>query len=146
MQKFDVDDDLVTDVWRRANPRPFENPSFSDALRRVLALTQQVPTQLRQRQELPSADDLLAELDAMSKEDLEKLREAVTSTQRQRSPSPSVEQWVSTVPTLRDIHHLRSWKDVCDHLGIAVGGDSARRKLASWAKEHHPQWPAVPEV
>jgi hypothetical protein len=30
MKNFPVDDDLVALVWERANPRPFENLSFSD--------------------------------------------------------------------------------------------------------------------
>lgn len=146
MQQFDVDDDLAEEVWRLANPRPFENPTFSDALRKALALHQTQPNLLRQTRALPSADEMLAELDAMSKEDLEKLSEAVTSKQRLRSPSPSAEQWASTVPALRVVHQLTSWKYICDHLEIAVGQDSARRKLAAWVKEHHPEWPAVPDV
>jgi hypothetical protein len=146
MQNFEVDDDVAAAVWRLANPRPFENPSFSDALRKVLTMHQMQPTLLPQTREPLLADRLLAELEAMSKEDLEKLNEAVTSKRRQRAPSPSTEQWASTIPALRAIHHLRSWKDVCDHLKIVVGGDSARRKLAAWVKERHPEWPAVPDV
>ena len=36
MDKFYVDDDLVELVWQLAKPKPFENLSFSAALRRVL--------------------------------------------------------------------------------------------------------------
>jgi hypothetical protein len=36
MEQFPVDDDLVETVWKLANPKPFENLTFSSALRRTL--------------------------------------------------------------------------------------------------------------
>lgn len=39
MQQFAVDDDVVDAVWQLAKPRPFENLSFSSALRRVLGFS-----------------------------------------------------------------------------------------------------------
>lgn len=36
MRTFPVEDDLVEMIWARAKPAPFEQLSFSDALRRVL--------------------------------------------------------------------------------------------------------------
>jgi hypothetical protein len=36
MRTFEIDEDLVKLVWAKAKPEPFENLSFSDALRRVL--------------------------------------------------------------------------------------------------------------
>lgn len=36
MRTFPVEDDLVEMIWARAKPTPFEQLSFSDALRRVL--------------------------------------------------------------------------------------------------------------
>src|SRR4030066_1525909 len=38
MQQFPVDNEVVEEVWKRANPKPFENLSFNSALRRVLEL------------------------------------------------------------------------------------------------------------
>lgn len=38
MPEFHVDDEVVEAVWRRANPKPFENLTFNTALRRVLEL------------------------------------------------------------------------------------------------------------
>jgi hypothetical protein len=37
MATFSVDDDVVALVWRLAQPAPFENLSFSEALRRILS-------------------------------------------------------------------------------------------------------------
>jgi hypothetical protein len=37
MATFPVDDDVVALVWRLAKPAPFENLSFSEALRRILS-------------------------------------------------------------------------------------------------------------
>lgn len=61
MRTFEVDDDLVELVWARANPRPFEQLSFSDALRQVLgapSLSPRAPVN-------KSAEDLLRELDEL---------------------------------------------------------------------------------
>ncbi len=74
MRQFPVDEDVVTLVWQRANPKPFEQLSFSNALRRVLSSqSPQVGSSDHQEgsvspssadsQNALSADDLLAELD-----------------------------------------------------------------------------------
>ena len=63
-----------------------------------------------------------------------------------KAPTPSAMDWVSKVPELNRLTHLRTWKDICDHLKIAVGRDSARRKLQKWVKEKHPRWHDVPSV
>jgi hypothetical protein len=83
MRTFAVEDDLVEMIWAKAKPEPFEQLSFSDALRRVLyngsAQTQALPPapsgaklaadsgrSLPPRSKLElDADALLAELDAM---------------------------------------------------------------------------------
>jgi len=63
-----------------------------------------------------------------------------------KAPSPKPGDWLSNVEELRSVTHLGSWKAICDHLGIEVAGDSARRKLRAWAREHRPTWPDVPEA
>lgn len=138
MKNFLVDDDLVALVWERANPRPFENLSFSEALRRVLTGIQQEADPNRKKSPPLSADELLAELSAMGKE--------FKITPRQRAPSPKAGEWVSSVPELRSVPNLRSWKDICVHLEIGVAGDSARRKLQDWVNINHPEWPNVPDA
>lgn len=142
MKNFPVDDDLVALVWQRANPQPFENLSFSEALRRALTGTQLKAKPSRKKSSPLSADELLAELDAMGKEELKKLK----VTRRQRAQSPRPVNWLSKVPELRTIPNLRSWQDICAHLGIEVGRDSARRKLKEWVQNKHPKWPEVPDA
>lgn len=60
--------------------------------------------------------------------------------------SPNPQKWASSIPELHSIHDVKSWKDICDYLGIEVAGDSGRRKLEVWVKNIRPNWPAVPEV
>lgn len=38
MKSFPVDDEVVAAVWRKANPKPFENLTFNAALRDILGL------------------------------------------------------------------------------------------------------------
>lgn len=54
MRTFEVEDDLVALVWARANPQPFEQLTFSDALRRVL----DAPKHTGARTEKPAVDGL----------------------------------------------------------------------------------------
>lgn len=142
MKNFPVDDDLVALVWQRANPQPFENLKFNEALRRVLTETQQKVEPNKKKSSNLSADELLAELGAMGEEELKKLK----VTRRQRAPSPSPKNWLSKVPELRTIPNLRRWQDICAHLGIEVGRDSARRKLKEWVQNKRPKWPEVPDA
>ncbi len=141
MKNFPVDDDLVALVWQRANPRPFENLNFSEALRRVLTGEQQ-KSKLTKKTLALSADELLAELGSMGEEELKKLK----IIRRQRAPSPRPNIWLSKVPELRSKSNLRSWQDICAHLGIEVAGDSARRKLKEWVQNNRPKWSAVPDA
>jgi hypothetical protein len=91
VQTFPVDDDVVEAVWRLVNPKPFENLSFSAALRRVLAMVenggkpQAVPSVASQaNRSIPThgLEDLLAEVSASKdrskapKADLRKLVKA----------------------------------------------------------------------
>jgi hypothetical protein len=64
MRKFPVDDDLVTMIWEMAKPQPFEDLTFSDALRRVLSVADDSLTAAKAA---PSTDTnaLLANLAAM---------------------------------------------------------------------------------
>lgn len=147
MTQFHVDDDLVALVWEKAKPRPFENLSFSEALRRVLAMASDQPdakVPASGKSKSISADELLAELDAWDKEQLENFQAQMKDKIRLRAASPSPEEWVANVPELRSVAKLHTWKSICDHLKIKVGGDSARRKLDDWVKNNRPTWPAVP--
>lgn len=62
MQSFPVSDDVVSHVWKLAGVKPFEQISFNDALRRVLAIPR-----LANPVTSPSktGEELLAELEAM---------------------------------------------------------------------------------
>lgn len=147
MKHFPVDDDLVNLVWHLAEPRPFENLSFSDALRRVLdkSINTDKKNEVNGGQPIPSADELIAELMAMGKED-ELSKKFINPKLRKRARSPSAYVWSSSIPELFGSPNLRSWKQICDHLGIEVAGDSARRKLKEWVKINRKDWPAVPDA
>jgi hypothetical protein len=131
VQQFDVDDDLAALVERLAKKRPFENLSFSDALRRVLQSHLAELTAEGKRDEL---EDLLAESMAAARKESKK------------APSPSPTEWVSMVPELKARRGLNTWKAICDVLKIDTAGDSARRKLKNWVKANRPAWPAVPDI
>tara|TARA_B100001105_G_scaffold79705_1_gene63144 strand:+ start:2785 stop:3312 length:528 start_codon:yes stop_codon:yes gene_type:complete len=87
MQSFTVDDDLVSLVWERARPKPFEQLSFSDALRRVLEVNgAEVPERAaKPASKLPSGDELLAELEQFSPGD---------GSPRQRVPKADLRELV----------------------------------------------------
>lgn len=131
MQTFEVDDDLSALVWQLAKPKPFENLSFSAALRRVLqgASTSTLG---------PPAED---PIDAIPRGSA-----ATVRAEPKKAPTPSPIEWVSTVPELKSKKGLNSWKAICDLLKIDTAGDSARRKLKNWVKLHRPMWPAVPDI
>jgi hypothetical protein len=131
MPQFTVDDDLAALVERLAKPKPFENLSFSAALRRVLQ------------------DHVLATTQEERSSDLEKLlADSTPATKREpkKTPSPSVTQWVTSVPELKSRRALNTWKAVCDFLMIDTAGDSARRKLKNWVRINRTSWPAVPDI
>jgi hypothetical protein len=65
---------------------------------------------------------------------------------RIRAPSPDPRLWVSRVPELNNLRGLTTWRAICEHLRIEVGGDSARRRLQEWVETNHPQWPKVPDA
>ena len=142
MKTFLVDDDLVALVWELADPRPFENLSFSDALRRLLPKAQSKVASGKGARN-PSVAELLAELDALPEAEL-KNHATGKLKQRSRAPSPDPKDWVSRVPELSRVPNLESWKAICDKLGIEVAGDSARRRLRDWTRTHRPNWPTVP--
>jgi hypothetical protein len=130
-QQFAVDDDLVALVWRLAKPQPFENLSFSAALRRVLN-----DGAARTTKDLTSdpLEDLWADAKRGSRAGVKK------------APSPSPTEWAATVPELRARKSLNTWKAICDFLKIDTAGDSARRRLKNWVKVKHPTWPPVPDI
>ena len=149
MKNFPVDEDLVALIWQMANPKPFENITFSEALRRVLdtmvAPSAALDTVSRR---VWTAQELLDELIGMpmSEEELEDAHRKVKEKRAKRASSPKPTSWLLTVPELKDVKGLHTWKDVCDHLGISVAGDSGRRKVLDWVKTNRPKWPPVPDV
>lgn len=129
MQIFEVDDDLSALVWQLAKPKPFENLSFSAALRRVL--------QGAAASRHPAEDPIVA---------IPRESAATARAESKKAPTPSPIEWVSTVPELKSRKGLNTWKAICDLLKIDTAGDSARRKLKNWVKLHRPMWPAVPDI
>ena len=132
MPQFTIDEDLAAMVERLAKPKPFENLTFNNALRRVLA--QYVKVQ----GPAPAPDARLEELIARAQQGANRV------PKKARTPDPIT--WVQTVPELRSRRELNNWAAICKHLKINTSGDSARRKLASWVQSHRPSWPAVPQV
>ena len=130
MPQFTVDDDLAALVEKLAKPKPFEHLTFNNALRRVLEGF---------LKESPAPE--FVELGQLLEESL-----ALQKNSPKKAPSPRADQWVSSVPELAKHKHLTTWKAVCDHLKIKTGGDSARRALKNWVKEHKPNWPTVPSI
>ncbi len=128
MPKFTVDEDLAALVERLAKPKPFENLSFNEALRRVL----------QQHIKPKKFDEELEQLLAESM--------ALTKKEPKKAPSPSPQQWAASVPDLKGNERLNTWKEICNLLKIETGGDSARRKLKNWVKANRPAWPTVPEL
>lgn len=70
---------------------------------------------------------------------------SINTTTRNKTSSPSARDWIEKIPDLKGVGGLSSWRDVCDHLAIAVDGDSARRRLKIWVEQHQPNWEKVPE-
>jgi hypothetical protein len=130
-QQFPVDDDLAALVWKLAKPKPFENLSFSAALRRVLQNEVRPTSKDAQHDDL---EDLYAEALVASRDKGKKV------------PSPSASEWVARVPELRARKGLTTWKAICDVLKIDTAGDSARRRLRNWVKVNRPTWPPVPSI
>lgn len=126
MPQFTVDDDLAALVWQLAGPKPFENLTFSSALRRVL------------QEHSPNH--------AQHQENLEEARlRAADRREAKKSPTPSPTKWVATVPELKGKRGLTTWKAICDLLKIDTAGDSARRKLKNWVRANRMAWPSVPD-
>ncbi len=113
----------VAVVCQRAKPKPFKNLTFSEALRRALDRTQPKGELNKQTPPVPSADELLAELDAMNSEELDRLPNYKVR-RRQRVPRPRPDNWLSGIPGLRSVPNLGLWRDNCAHLGIEVAGDT----------------------
>ena len=131
MQQFPVDDDLAELVWQLAKPRPFENLSFSAALRRVL----------RGEENSPGIEKERAHTAPRSRG-----TNSNASWEPKKALTPSPTEWVATVPELRGKRGLTTWKSICNLLKIDTAGDSARRKLKNWVKLNQQSWPAVPDI
>jgi hypothetical protein len=64
---------------------------------------------------------------------------------RRKTPTPPAQEWVRKVPELLKEDNLRTWKAICDYLGLDVSGNSARRVLEKWVNQNKPGWPEVPK-
>lgn len=128
MPQFIVDDDVALLVERLAKPKPFENLSFNDALRRILQ------------------GQIAAPANEKKDADLEKLLAEALANVPKKASSPDPLEWVALVPELKGKRDLNSWKAICAALKIETAGDSARRKLKNWVRANRPMWPSVPEV
>ena len=131
MPQFNVDEDLAALVEKLAKPKPFENLTFNNALRRVL-MEHFVPAQKNTDFE---------ELDQFLAESMARIKNAP-----KKASSPSAQEWATLVPELKNNRELTSWKALCDYLKIETAGDSARRKLKNWVKENKENWPEVPGI
>lgn len=131
MQQFAVDDELAALVERLAKAKPFENLSFNEALWRVF-----------REHNLSRADNQSADPGHRL---LSEVRVAATAGSK-KAVTPSVGDWVGSVPELKNRKGLTTWKAVCTSLRIDTAGDSARRKLKSWVKSNRPAWPPVPDI
>lgn len=134
MPQFTIDEDLAALVERLAKPKPFENLSFNAALRRVLQDHIGSSKKIAGDPVFESLDKWLAEVESTANVSLKK------------TPTPSPSAWVASVPELKSIKGLTSWKAICDKLKIDTVGDSARRKLKNWVKSNRPLWPVVPDI
>lgn len=97
MQAFEVDDDLVELVWRLASPKPFQQLTFSDALRKVLASASErgvaapaTPRDVREEKTELSPDALLAELARMSPSELKTRHPEYKVERRVREPKVDI--------------------------------------------------------
>jgi len=122
---------------------------ISDELTAQLATTFELAAKVlrgaqRVKRREQTAEEMLAELDAMPAADLAK--HGLERKERLRAASPNPRQWAAAVRELRGVPGLTSWRAVCDHLRVEVGRDSARRRLADWVKHNRPAWLPVPEV
>lgn len=131
MQQFAVDDELAALVERLAKAKPFENLSFNEALWRVF---REHNLGLAGGQSADPLDKRLADA-----------RVAATAVPK-KAVTPSVGNWVASVPDLKNRKGLTNWKAVCTLLRIDTAGDSARRKLKNWVKSNRPGWPPVPDI
>jgi hypothetical protein len=130
MPQFMVDDDLAELVWSLAKPRPFENLSFSAALRRVL------PGAGSKSEGDPMVLSSKAAFEGMS----------IHTPSGKKAVSPSAAAWAQQVHELKSRRNLTTWQAICEFLKIDTAGDSARRKLRNWVRANRPNWPEVPEI
>lgn len=133
MTAFEVDDDLAELVWRLAKPKPFEQLTFSSALRRILLDANTGPSKIDPITETPTRAP--APVVVRNPPPWQK-----------KMPSPDPAAWAAGVPELRGHKNLATWQAICDVLRIKVAGDSARRKLRNWVKLNRPNWPDVPTI
>ena len=147
-KQYEIDPDVEALVADLARPAPFER--FSDALRGLLLRLkgpgrQPGSAEASAHRPLRTAEELLAEFEALPSREQERYEARYQLARRERAPSPDAQPWVAKIPELRDIPGLTTWKAICDHLDIETAGDSARRRLQKWVQQNRPDWIHVPE-
>jgi len=123
MPKYDVDEVLAAEIEAFVKKKPFEEMSFSQAVEKLLVLAKKA-----------QSSDIL-EIDS-SKRDSKKL---LSASGRRKA-------WILQIPELNGKGRFSTWRSICDHLGVDVGTDSARRRLKVWVSENKPDWPKVPNA
>jgi hypothetical protein len=137
MPNFEVDDDLAELVWQLAKPRPFEQVTFSAALRRVLLGANEVSAPVVGSSSPPAS---------VRPSVAQPVIQSSAPHWQKKAPSPDPADWATSVPELRSLRNLNTWQAICDALRIKVAGDSARRKLRNWVRINKPDWPDVPTL
>ena len=88
---------------------------------------------------------IAAKTQCYENETLNQAGNTTLSVNKNKSPTPSVTDWIKNIPELSKRGDLNSWRDICDLYRVDVGGDSARRALKRWTKENKPSWPEIQE-
>lgn len=134
--QYEIDDELAFLIDRHApRTKPFEHITLQEGLRRIL--NQYLPPA-----GAPTAVDITELARQVSIESAVSLARSI----QKKAPTPSAIEWARSVPELAKFKHLTTWKAICDQLDIETLGDSARRKLAVYVRQEHPQWPPVPDI
>jgi hypothetical protein len=140
--QYEIDDELAFLIDRHA-PRikPFENITLQEGLRRIL--NRYLPPAGTPTGVVPPTGLDMPELARqVSIEQGMSLARSIVK----KAPTPSAIEWAKSVPELAKFKHFTTWKTITDHFDIDTLGDSARRKLSVYVRQHHPEWPPVPDV
>jgi hypothetical protein len=153
MAAFEVNDEVAALIEKLARHKPFENLSFNSALLRVLTDYQRLLSAVSQKptgsSEKPKRvitdEDYKAILDHIETINVDEFTtRGMGSVGFKKAASPSAAEWAKCIPELKSVRGLNKWKDICRHLKIRTGGDSALRVLSRWVRDNRPDWQRVP--